>query len=226
MRCPSCGHQNRKDARYCDSCGAPVATGAGTAVSTQPQASAQAVTPPPPEATDVGAPAAPVTGTEPLYRTTFVGREAEMRQLQAAFDGASSGDGSLFMVVGEPGIGKTTLCEQVAAYVRANGGTTLIGHCYEEGSLSLPYLAFVEAMRSYVLERDAESLKEELGTGAGDLARIVPEVRDRLGVDPTPPSDPEEDHYRLLQSASTFLRNASNVQPRLCLSLCWRLRCS
>ena len=99
-----------------------------------------------------------------------------MRQLQAAFDGASSGDGSLFMVVGEPGIGKTTLCEQVAAYVRANCGTTLIGHCYEEGSLSLPYLAFVEAMRSYVLERDLDDLKEELGGGAADLARIVPEL--------------------------------------------------
>ena len=215
MRCPSCGHQNRKDARYCDSCGAPLATGSGIAVSTEPQASAQAVTPPPPEATDVGAPAAPVTGTEPLYRTTFVGREAELHQLQAAFDGASSGDGSLFMVVGEPGIGKTTLCEQVAAYVRANCGTTLIGHCYEEGSLSLPYLAFVEAMRSYVLERDLDDLKEELGGGAADLARIVPELGGRLGVEPTPPSDPEQDRYRLLQAASTFLRSASNARPLL-----------
>ena len=192
-----------------------MATGSGIAISTEPQASAQAVTPPPPEATDVGAPAAPVTGTEPLYRTTFVGREAEMRQLQAAFDGASSGDGSLFMVVGEPGIGKTTLCEQVAAYVRANCGTTLIGHCYEEGSLSLPYLAFVEAMRSYVLERDLDDLKEELGGGAADLARIVPELEGRLGVEPTPPSDPEQDRYRLLQAASTFLRSASNARPLL-----------
>ncbi|MDP6403081.1 MAG: AAA family ATPase, partial [SAR202 cluster bacterium] len=138
-----------------------------------------------------------------------------MGRLQAAFDGASSGDGSLFMVVGEPGIGKTTLCEQFAAYVQANGGTTLVGHCYEEGSLSLPYLAFVEAMGSYVVERDVDELKEELGPGVGDLARIVPEVRDRLGVEPTPPSDPDQDRYQLLQAASTFLRNASSAQPLL-----------
>ncbi len=81
----------------------------------------------------------------PLYRRVFVGREAELKQLQSAFDGAMSGQGALMMVVGEPGIGKTALCEQLATYVTLRGGETLVGHCYEEGSLSLPYLAFVEA---------------------------------------------------------------------------------
>ena len=64
------------------------------------------------------------------------------------------------MVMGEPGIGKTALCEQLATYVTLRGGRTLVGHCYEEGSLSLPYLAFVEAMRSYVLDRNAEDLRK------------------------------------------------------------------
>src|SRR4051812_14892688 len=82
----------------------------------------------------------------PLYRRTFVGRENEVRQLQQAFDAALSGQGGLVMVVGEPGIGKTALCEQLATYVALRGGRALVGHCYEEGSLSLPYLAFVEAM--------------------------------------------------------------------------------
>ena len=63
------------------------------------------------------------------------------------------------MVVGEPGIGKTALCEQLATYVAMRGGKALVGHCYEEGSLSLPYLAFVEAMRSYVLARDPDGLR-------------------------------------------------------------------
>jgi predicted ATPase len=85
-----------------------------------------------------------------------VGREAELAQLHEGFDRAMSGEGSLVMVVGEPGIGKTSLCDQLATYVALRGGKILAGHCYEEGSLSLPYLAFVEAMRSYVLERDAD----------------------------------------------------------------------
>jgi len=101
------------------------------------------------------------TGTtaldNPLYRRAFVGREPELRQLQSAFDAALSGRGSLAMVVGEPGIGKTSVCEQLATYTALRGGKALVGHCYEEGSLSLPYLPFVEAMRSYVLAREPEA---------------------------------------------------------------------
>jgi tetratricopeptide (TPR) repeat protein len=151
----------------------------------------------------------------PLYRRVFVGREPELRQLQTAFDGAMSGQGALMMVMGEPGIGKTALCEQLSTYVTLRGGRTLVGHCYEEGSLSLPYLAFVEAMRSYVLSREVKDLREELGTGAADVARIVSEIRERLKVKPRPQKDPEEERYRLLQAVTSFLTNAACVQPLL-----------
>src|SRR5688572_2732833 len=121
----------------------------------------------------------------------------------------------MMMVVGEPGIGKTALCEQLATYVALRGGKTLVGHCYEEGSLSLPYLPFVEALRSYVLAREPEGLKQDLGTGAAEAARIVSEVRDRVPTEPRPAGDPEEERWRLLQAVTGFLRNASQVQPLL-----------
>ena len=150
-----------------------------------------------------------------LYRRGFVGRESELRQLHTAYDVALSGQGSLVMVVGEPGIGKTSICEQLATYVTLRGGRTLVGHCYEEGSLSLPYLAFVEAIRSYVLSREPDDLRREMGSGASDVARIVSEVRDRVQVEPREPVQPEEDRYRLLQAVSEFLRTAGSVQPLL-----------
>jgi tetratricopeptide (TPR) repeat protein len=151
----------------------------------------------------------------PLYRRVFVGREPELKQLQSAFDGAISGQGALMMVTGEPGIGKTALCEQLSTYVTLRGGRTLVGHCYEAGSLSLPYLAFVEALRSYVLSRDPKDLREELGSGAADVARIISEIRERLKIKLRPQKDPEEERYRLLQGVSEFLSNAANVQPML-----------
>src|SRR5439155_665620 len=157
----------------------------------------------------------PPVPPSPLYRRTFVGREAELKQLEAAFDAALGGRGGLAMVIGEPGIGKTALCEQLATYAALRGGKTLAGHCYEEGSLSLPYLAFVEAMRSYVLAREPDGLKADLGTGAADVARIVSEVRDRLAVEVRPAGDPEDDRWRLFQAVSGFLRAASTVQPLL-----------
>ena len=151
----------------------------------------------------------------PLYRKVFVGREPEQKQLQAAFDGAMSGQGALMMVVGEPGIGKTALCEQISTYVTLRGGKTLVGHCYEEGSLSLPYLAFVEAMRSYVLTRETRDLRKELGTGAADVARIVSEIREKLKVGPKPSESPEEERYHLMQAVTAFFTNAARVQPLL-----------
>lgn len=44
----------------------------------------------------------------------FVGRETELGQVVNAFDRAVDGHGSLALVVGEPGIGKTTLIEHLA----------------------------------------------------------------------------------------------------------------
>ncbi len=156
-----------------------------------------------------------VLAESPLYRRVFVGRNSELKKLQSAFNSAISGNGALIMVTGEPGIGKTALCERLATYATLRGGQTLVGHCYEEGSLSLPYLAFIEAMRSYVLSRNVKDLKEELGTGAADVARIVSEIRERLKVKLRPRKDPEEDRYRLMQAVTSFLTHAAAVKPML-----------
>jgi predicted ATPase len=171
----------------------------------------QAVTGPTIVAAEAHAPTA-----SPLYRRVFVGRESEIQHMQAAFDATLSGRGALMAVIGEPGIGKTAVCEQLATYVSVRGGMTLVGHCYEEGSLSFPYLPFVEAMRSYVLTRDPEELRKDLGSGAQDVARIVSEVRHRLALEPgavQPSPDPDEERWRLFQAVAAFLRNASTVQP-------------
>src|SRR5687767_11245926 len=92
----------------------------------------------------------------------FVGREPELAQLHDAFAAAVAGQGGLVVVAGEPGIGKTTLCARLAAHAAASGGQALTGHCYEAGSLSLPYLPFVEALRDYALR-----------TPPGHLTRVL-----------------------------------------------------
>ncbi len=148
-----------------------------------------------------------------IYRRVFVGRESELKHLKSAFDLAVSGKGSFIMVVGEPGIGKTTLTEQLAIYAGLEGGQALVGHCYEKGSPSLPYIAFVEPLRSYSNNRDVHKLRNELGPGAPDVARIVPEVRERLKVQLRPKKNPEEEKYRLMQAVSDFLGNAAEVKP-------------
>jgi DNA-binding CsgD family transcriptional regulator/tetratricopeptide (TPR) repeat protein len=153
----------------------------------------------------------PHVSAERSIRRTFIGREPQLRQLREAFDAASAGHGSLAVVVGEPGIGKTALCEQLAGYVTTRGGRTLVGHCYEPGSGgTLPYLPFVEALRGYLLSQSAEALLTELGSSATELARIIPELRGRLQIEPDVlTSDREEARWRLLQAVSDVISDAA-----------------
>ena len=61
-----------------------------------------------------------------------------MTELVAALDEALSGSGRLVMLAGEPGIGKTRMVQELAALAEVRGVRVVVGHCYEEGSLSLP----------------------------------------------------------------------------------------
>jgi tetratricopeptide (TPR) repeat protein len=150
-----------------------------------------------------------------LYHRVFVGRDAELGALRSAFDNAVSSQGSLVMVAGEPGIGKTALCERLSTYVSSHGGKTLVGHCYSEKSLSLPYLAFAEVLRSIVQAEDVSELRKELGSGAATLGRIVPEIAEMLRIPPRQKGDLEEDRYRLMEAVTQFLGNIAAVQPLL-----------
>jgi DNA-binding CsgD family transcriptional regulator/tetratricopeptide (TPR) repeat protein len=139
---------------------------------------------------------------------SFVGRQSELHQLKAAFEQAASGQGALIMLVGEPGIGKTALCREFAARcVDTRGGVSLVGHCYPMGSATLPYQPFVEAFESYARERDAKSLRAELGSSASEVARIVPSLRTMLGIQLAAPENPGDDHLRLLSGILDGLRH-------------------
>ena len=123
------------------------------------------------------------TASISLNSSVFVGRQREMAELVTSLEAALSGQGRLIMLAGEPGIGKTRTAQELATYAKEQGAQVLWGWCYEEGSLSLPYLPFVEALRDYVLSCETDDIRQELGTGASDVARIVPDVREKLQVE-------------------------------------------
>ena len=85
------------------------------------------------------------------------------------------------IVIGEPGIVRTALTDQLATYVamRVPVRRCTAPASYKGSSAFLPCLAFVEAPRCYVLDRDPDSLRSELGTEAAYVARIVSEVPER-----------------------------------------------
>lgn len=156
-------------------------------------------------------------GTATPAWVRFVGRERELAALRDAVEASLSGRGSMMMIVGEPGIGKTRLAEEAGVYARLRGAQLLIGRCYETEA-SLPYIPFVQAIRSYVSERPAEALREELGDGAADVAKLVSEVRQRLpDLGDAPQVEPEQERFRLFESVTSFLVNAAAATPTVLL---------
>jgi DNA-binding SARP family transcriptional activator len=146
-------------------------------------------------------------------RAGFVGREAELDRLLAGLDDALRGRGGLYLLAGEPGIGKSRLAEELAARARARGARVLVGRCWEAGGAPA-YWPWVQSLRGLVRDRDPERLRVELGPGASEVAQLVPELREILPDLPEPRwLESEGARIRLFDAVSAFLLAASRAQP-------------
>jgi len=141
----------------------------------------------------------------------FVGRERELSELLTGFADAAAGNGRLFMIVGEPGIGKTRLALEVAGHAAARGGRILWGRCWEGGGAPA-YWPWVQAIRAYVRQSDADSVRAQLQSGAAYLAHLVPELGARFPEWSAPEGtmglDSEHARFQLFDAIAGFLRNA------------------
>ena len=144
--------------------------------------------------------------------SAFVGRGLELEELRAGLDDAFARRGRLFLLVGEPGIGKSRLADELIADARARGASVVIGRCWEAGGAPA-YWPWVQALRLYVEQSDPGTLRSELGSGAPDLAQIVPELRELFPDLPQPSLEVEGARFRLFDSVGRFLRNAAASRP-------------
>jgi class 3 adenylate cyclase/tetratricopeptide (TPR) repeat protein len=153
--------------------------------------------------------AAAVRGLSP-----FVGRDAEVEQLQRALDQARAGHGQVVAVVGEPGAGKTRLFFEFLRPPRADGFQVLesSGVSFDQ---TIPSLPVIGLLKDYfrIHDRDSpQSVREK-------VTEKVLALDERLN-DVIPPllgflqALPEEDPFRSL-GASQQRRRTLNALKRL-----------
>ncbi|MDP9226999.1 MAG: AAA family ATPase [Actinomycetota bacterium] len=161
---------------------------------------------------DLGPAGVETTAATDTSRGIFVGREAEFRELRAGLDAAVAGQGRLFLLEGEPGIGKSRLAEELMGHARARGVRVLVGRCWEAGGAPA-YWPWVQSLRAYVQDSDPEALRTQLGAGGGDVAQIVPELRELFPDLAEPVFEGEGARFRLFDAAARFLQNAAAARP-------------
>ena len=93
----------------------------------------------------------------------FVGREQVMASLGARLDDAFVGRGSVVMLAGEAGIGKTAIVRAFTSLARERGTVVLSGSC-SEGGWQPAYGPWVEALGGFVS-----------GLGSARLTRLAGE---------------------------------------------------
>jgi class 3 adenylate cyclase len=158
--------------------------------------------------------AEPAEGSlETLAGGALVGREQELAQMRDAVEEALAGRGNLIFLVGEPGIGKTRAAEELVTFAGMRGARVLWGRCHED-ERAPAFWPWIEAIREFVRDADPVGLRWQLGPRAPDVARLVPELAERLGEEPEPVSSiSEADRFRLFDSVSGFLADASRSRP-------------
>ena len=144
-------------------------------------------------------------GPAQLVFNHFVGRAVERRSLVSALDESMHGAPQVRLVLGEAGIGKSSLMRQLLPEMRLRGAAMVSGRALEsENRPSFgPWAELVLSLH-------------ELGLTPPRpwplLERLVPVLRGPAAPMPVAPLDPTQGH-QLLQELVSFLRAASEVRP-------------
>ena len=141
-----------------------------------------------------------------LSFTRFVGRSAEVRSLVTALDQSVQGAPQLHLLVGEAGVGKSTLLRQLLPEARLRGAMMVTGRSLETESRA-PYGAWVEVI---------QALRDQ-GIGPARpwpmLERLVPGLKADPGAGGMHAPFDATQGFLLTQEIIAFLRGASEARP-------------
>ena len=153
-----------------------------------------------------------------LESNRFVGREAENSALRRNLEAALQHRGRIVTIGGEPGVGKSRLSRELCEYASKSGFLTLAGSCSDSDG-AVPFLPFVEILESALSQSvSAEAFIRALGPNAGEVARLIPQLRTMFPDIPQPmETTPEQSRRMLFNSVVDLLARVAGRDPMLLL---------
>ncbi|MES9971064.1 MAG: AAA family ATPase [Candidatus Thiodiazotropha sp.] len=159
----------------------------------------------------------------------FYDRKAELKTLQAAVTDAVNGSGSIMLVSGHAGSGKTALLEAVREYSVEQGANFIVG-THQGSQRHIPYVALRHAFDEWIdlilagnaqqLEQWKNELLEVCAGNAGLLVDMLPKLKLVIGEQPPVPElGPAEANHRFHHLFRSFLIASSRKDQPLVLAL-------
>lgn len=112
------------------------------------------------------------TASSATTRTPFVGRERTLARLRTAVAKLCKGRGRAFMVLGETGIGKTRLLEQVDHELTRTSVRIAWGTC-RDGGATTPLQPWLRILAAVYESAPTEEWEAQLGSAARDIAPLL-----------------------------------------------------
>ncbi len=144
----------------------------------------------------------------------FAGRTAELETLRTLMPRAEGEGRRVVLLGGEPGSGKSRLVREFAGEVAEDGALVLYGAC--DAVVRTPYGPFVEALDHLTRTLDPSKLRDALGTGGGELVRLLPDLALRMDDLRSPArADPDTERHRLHTAVTDLLTGVTRHRPAL-----------
>lgn len=143
---------------------------------------------------------------------SFVGREREIERLSAGLETVLSGHGQLFLIEGEPGIGKSRLAHEVCAKAEARSVRAVWGRCWEGGGAPA-YWPWIQIFRSL---GDSSGLEPILQPNSSALVSDAAAEQSSIASELMfAGSAADRKRFMLFDALNQHLQRASEARPLL-----------
>ena len=140
---------------------------------------------------------------------TLVGRDLELKRLEAVLDGLGSSAAPIIELVGEPGIGKTRLLAELIARAEGRRYLTFAGRAAELEH-EIPFGLVVDALEPYLAAQNPRRFRSLGAEQLGELATLFPSLGDRSApVGATV----QQERYRAHRAVRSLIGLLSSERP-------------
>ena len=140
----------------------------------------------------------------------LIGRNAELAGLADLLEQSAGGKAGIALVAGEPGLGKTRLCTDLAKLAESRGFATAWGRCFD-GEGAPAYWPWVQVIRACLSLTGTAIMSSVSPSRESELAHLLPELREYGGHAERPESDGAR--FRLFEEMARFLSAVSTERP-------------